>query len=98
MDRPPPIRIDDEIIRRDIDSDDILTVHPKLPKSDSWRDYEENVKKRTKYMQDLDIAAYKSIASKYPELRPPWYSKEKSWRRRISKLWYPMMNKKTNDN
>lgn len=87
MTRPPPIQVDDDLIRRDIDSEDILTTHPKLPTSNSWSDFEETVKSRARYLKDLDLEAYKGISGKYPNFKPPWYTGPKSWKCRISKWW-----------
>ena len=60
---PAPIAVDDDVFRRDIDSDEMRSVHPDLPNSP---------KKRILHQHLCDLQAYERIRSKYPMLRPPW--------------------------
>lgn len=61
--RPPNVVVDDDVVRRDIDSDDMRRVHPDLPLDDP--------KKRMAHQQCCDLMAYRSIRNAFPGFTPP---------------------------
>lgn len=65
--RPPPIAVDDDKIRHDIDSDDVRTVCPDLP---------SDADQRNEYVAMCDQAAFEKIRERFPELRPPSDSRQ----------------------
>lgn len=61
--RPPNVVVDDDVLRRDIDSDDMRRVHPDLPLDDP--------KKRLVHQQCCDLRAYGTIRHSLPDFTPP---------------------------
>ena len=57
MRRPPPVRVDDGDVRRDVDSDDVRRVYPRLPATPA----ECNAMLRA-----LDLDAYRATPSAFP--------------------------------
>lgn len=62
MERPAPIVTDDEVVRRDIDSDDMRRVHPDLPSTTEGR---------LQHVIECDWNAYQSITATHPLFFPP---------------------------
>jgi hypothetical protein len=69
MNRPPPIIVDDDLIRHDIDSDTVHSVYPDLPRSQTWSQTMSN--RRLRFMMKQDMKAYRMISKKYPLFTPP---------------------------
>ena len=64
--RPPPIEVDDEECRRDIESDEMRKVNPDLPSGDS--------RARIDFLVQCDYDAYCHIRNDFPAFLPPTHS------------------------
>ena len=58
-------------IRSDVESEDVETVFPDLPKTTDWNQHREFVKKRLKFQEECDNQAYACIKHIFPEFKPP---------------------------
>ena len=69
--RPPPIVTDDNLVRRDILSDDVRRVHPDLM-------VDGTAEERREHQHRCDLRAYERIRHLYPLWMPPGCSSRSS--------------------
>lgn len=70
--KPLQITVNDDEIRRDVDSDCVRRSFPELNESDTHLD-------RNVQMMKNDILAYVSISREFPKFYPPWFSSSISY-------------------
>ena len=72
------VQVENEDIRHDIESHDIAKTFPDLPKAEGWNRHKEFAKKRTTYIKEQDLKAYKVLKSQYniDFIPPSSYSKQ----------------------
>ena len=59
--RPPPVAVDDAVVRRDVDSADVRRVYPDLPATPAARNA---------FLARLDREAHATIRGRFPDFVP----------------------------
>jgi hypothetical protein len=71
MNSPLRVTVDDDVIRRDVDSVEIRTTYPELVERHMMGHTQKDVRRRNAFCRMLDAKAYEDIKEVYPNLTPP---------------------------
>ena len=71
MNSPLSVTVDEDVIRRDIDSVEIRATYPELAAQHMMGHAREDVRRRIAFCKRLDEKAYDGIKESYPKLTPP---------------------------